>query len=171
MPVPQQVGIGQLAIVAAAGADHAFPGHQGGGVAAEDRGGQRQQPQTGLGRRLAQRDRRDLDGLAGDGRALVGAERAVAEHDGDLFEVQIEFLGDDLRQRRADAGAKIDMAVVADGAAVGTQQQHEFVAPAIGGGSQHDQRGAVRITHDAASTAAASRAAARISRWVPQRHR
>ena len=72
-----------------------------------------------LRRRLAQRHRRDLDGFAGDGRALVGHDSGVAEHDDDARKGHVEFFGDDLAERGADAGAEIDMAVIGGDRAVG----------------------------------------------------
>ena len=73
--------------------------------------GARDQEVPRLCRRLAQRHRRDLDGLAGDGRALIGNERGIAEHDDDAGKGHVEFFGDDLPERGANAGAEIDMAV------------------------------------------------------------
>ena len=61
--------------------------------------------------RLAQRDRGDLDGFAGDGRALIGNARGVAQHHDDARKGHVEFFGDDLSERGANAGSKIDMAV------------------------------------------------------------
>jgi hypothetical protein len=61
---------------------------------------------------LAQRHRRDLDGLARDRRALVRDVRGVAEHDDDARKGDVELFGDDLSKRGADAGAEIDMAVI-----------------------------------------------------------
>src|ERR1700687_284714 len=60
---------------------------------------------------VAQGYGRDLDGFAGDGRALIGDARGVAEHDDDTRKGHVEFLGDDLSERGANARAEIDMAV------------------------------------------------------------
>ena len=81
--------------------------------------GARHQKMPRLRGRLAQRHRRDLDGLAGDGRALVGNKRGIAEHDDDARKGHVEFFGDDLPERGADAGAEIDMAVEGGDRAVG----------------------------------------------------
>ena len=77
-----------------------------------------EQPCARGGRRLAQWHRMDLDRCAGDGRALVGGARGVAEHHVHAGERDIELLGGDLRQRRADAGAEVDVAVQCGDAAV-----------------------------------------------------
>ena len=63
-----------------------------------------------LRRCLAQRHGRDPDGFAGDGRSLVGA-REVAENHADAVEGHVEFFGNDLPQRGANAGSQIDVAV------------------------------------------------------------
>ncbi|OIQ65549.1 hypothetical protein GALL_528920 [mine drainage metagenome] len=60
---------------------------------------------------LAKRHRRYLDGLAGDGRTLIGHARGVAEHHNDAGEGYVEFFGDDLSERRPDACTQVDMAV------------------------------------------------------------
>ena len=72
-----------------------------------------------LRRRDPQRPRGDLNGFAGDGRSLIGRIRRVAQNQFDGGEGEVELLGDDLRQRRADAGAEIDMAAKGDDAAFG----------------------------------------------------
>ncbi len=74
-------------------------------------GGARQQELPRLCGRVAQGDGRDLDGFAGDGWALIGNMRGIAEHDDDSRKRHVEFLGDDLPQRGADAGAEIDVTV------------------------------------------------------------
>ena len=62
--------------------------------------------------RLAQRYGRDLDGFAGDGRALIGHKRGIAQHDHDARKGHVEFFGDDLSERGANPGAEVDMAVI-----------------------------------------------------------
>ena len=64
-----------------------------------------------LCRRLAQGYRRDLDRLAGDGRALVGDVRGIAEHDDDARKGHVELFSDDLPKRGANAGSEVDVAV------------------------------------------------------------
>ena len=56
------------------------------------------EPMTRLRRRYLQGLGAELDGLAGDGRPLIGRDRAVAEHHRDAFECDVELLRDDLRQ-------------------------------------------------------------------------
>ena len=60
---------------------------------------------------VAQGDGRDLDGFAGDGRALIGDLRGIAQYDHDARKGHVEFLGNDLSERGADAGSEIDMPV------------------------------------------------------------
>ena len=64
-----------------------------------------------LGGGLAERHRRDLDRLAGNGGALIGDARRIAEHDDDPRKGNVEFFGDDLPQRSPYAGSEIDMTV------------------------------------------------------------
>ena len=63
--------------------------------------------------------RGDLNGFAGDSRSLIGSFRCVAQDQFDGSEGEVELFGNDLRQRRADAGAEIDMAAKSDDAALG----------------------------------------------------
>jgi hypothetical protein len=49
--------------------------------------------------------------IAGNGRALIGNERGIAEHDDDAGKGHVEFFGDDLPECGANAGAEIDMSV------------------------------------------------------------
>ncbi len=74
-------------------------------------GGARDQEMAGLCGGVAQGNGRDLDGLAGDGRALIGDARGVAQHHDDARKGHVEFLGDDLSERGANARSEIDMAV------------------------------------------------------------
>ena len=86
----------------------------------------RQQVMPRLRRRVTQRHCCDLDGFAGDGRALIGRLRRVAKHHGDAVERDVEFFRHDLRQRGADAGAEIDMAVVSEHLPVGVDGDVDF---------------------------------------------
>ena len=88
--------------------------------------GARDQEMPRLGGRLAQGHRRDLDGLAGDGRALIGNPRGIAEYDDDARKGHVEFLGDDLPERGANAGAEIDMAVEGGDRTVGRYLDEGF---------------------------------------------
>ena len=60
----------------------------------------------------------NLDGRAGDGAALVGCACGVAQHHVNTVQADVEFLGHDLRQRCAQAGAQVHMAVQRGDAAV-----------------------------------------------------
>ena len=91
----------------------------------------REQKLPRLRRRLAQRHGGDLDGLAGDRRALVGRARGVAEHHDDARNGHVEFLGDDLRERGADAGAEIDMAVEGGDAAIRRDRDERLVSACV----------------------------------------
>ena len=99
-----------------------------------------------LRRRLAQRHRGDLDGLAGDGRALIGHARGIAEHHDDARKGHVEFFGDDLPERGADAGAEIDMAVEGGDRAVGGDLDEglETACRAGRGGANDRQRSGLR---------------------------
>ena len=79
----------------------------------------REQKLSRLRRRLAQGHRRDLDGFAGDGGALVGNERRVAEHHDDARKGDIELFRHDLAERGADSRAEIDVTVVGGHRSVG----------------------------------------------------
>ena len=81
--------------------------------------GARDQKLPRLRGRLAQGHGRDLDGFAGNGRALIGDARGVAEHHHDSGKGHVEFLGDDLSERGANAGSEIDMAVIGGDRTVG----------------------------------------------------
>lgn len=69
-----------------------------------------QEEAPGFGGGLAQRHGADLDAGAGDGRPLVRCATGVAEDHLDLLERDVQLFGDDLRQCRADAGTKVDVA-------------------------------------------------------------
>src|ERR1700753_4091810 len=84
---------------------------------------------------LAQRHGRDLDGLAGDGRALVWDHGGIAKHHHDACKRYIELFGDNLAKRGADAGAEIDMAVVGGDRAVGRDFDESLELPHAAGGT------------------------------------
>ena len=73
-------------------------------------GGLVEQRRLGGRGRIAQLHAADLDRQAAPGRALLGRQRGVALHELDHAQRHIELFGDDLRQRRRDAGAEIDLA-------------------------------------------------------------
>ncbi|CAB3959809.1 hypothetical protein LMG7053_06022 [Achromobacter ruhlandii] len=73
--------------------------------------GPRQQVLARLGGGAAQRGGRDLDAGAGDGGPLVGGGVGVAQHHFQSRHRHVQFLGHDLRQRGADAGAQVDVTV------------------------------------------------------------
>ena len=81
---------------------------------------------SGLGGRLSKRDRRDLNGLARDGRTLVGDARGVAEHDDDARKGHVEFFGDDLRERRPNTSSKVDVAIEGRDRSVGRDLDEGF---------------------------------------------
>ena len=85
-----------------------------------------QQPGARLRSGLAQRYGADLDGGAGDGGALVGCAAGVAQHHVHLLHGQVQLLGHDLAQRRANAGAQIDVAVQPQRGAVVPHGQQNF---------------------------------------------
>ena len=137
-----------------------------------------------LRRGLAQRHGGDLDGFAGDRRALIGHERGIAEHDDDARKGYVEFLGDDLPERGANAGAEIDMAVIGGDRSVGGDPDEGLELDGLDGrgGTNDGQRalrpfaifGRGRRCHQAcaSTTWPAARIAARmISICAPHRHR
>ncbi len=91
-------------------------------------GSTRQQPCTRLCRRQPQGLRMNLDRRAGDGRALVGRARGVAEHHAHAGHAEVEFLGHDLAERRLDAGAQVDVPIERGGAAVVPHGEQHLVA-------------------------------------------
>ncbi|MDT4833035.1 hypothetical protein FQZ97_666200 [compost metagenome] len=95
---------------------------------AQPLGRAREQPRTRLRGGQPQRLRVDLDRRARDGRALVGRARGVAEHHAHAGHAEVELFGHDLRQRRADAGAQVDVAVERGDAAVVPQREQHLVA-------------------------------------------
>src|SRR5579872_4957624 len=132
--------------------------------------------------RLAQGIGSDLDRFAGDRCALVRNARGISQHHDDAGKGYIEFLGDDLTERGANARAKIDMAVKSgDGAVRGDlNERFEWV---VGGGAcgprdrESSRWAALRRggdTHQPWTSARlpAARSTARmISRCAPQRQR
>ncbi len=97
-------------------------------VRAQRRGRAIDETGAGLRRRDPQRRRVDLDRRARDGGALIGRHRGVAHHHRDPRRRHVEFLGDDLRQRRAEAGAEVDVSVQRDDRAVVPDRQQHLVA-------------------------------------------
>ena len=141
-----------------------------------------QQKGARLRGRFAQRHRGDLDGLAGDRRALVGHDGGVAEHDHDAGEGDVELFCDDLSQRGPDAGAEIDMPVEGRDLA-GRGDPNEGLELSIGArdGAFDDQpaarcvgfggRASAHQSNASSACPAARIAARRISIWAPQRQR
>jgi hypothetical protein len=144
-----------------------------------------------LGRRDAERMRGDLDRLAGDGRALIRHLGGVAEHHHDGVGGNVQLLRDDLSERGADTGSKIDMSVegidrafrgkadkdvecVLGGLRLGISTGHDHGEHTASlqkfsarrrGGLRHGEPPTTRMV------AAARITARRISTWVPQRQR
>ena len=96
---------------------------------AERRGGQLEECQARLGRRLTQLWPAPIDRLAANGIALVGRAGSVALHDGDARDRHVELLGDDLGERGLHAGAQLDLAGEEGHATVLAQRQ-----PGVNGG-------------------------------------
>jgi hypothetical protein len=78
----------------------------------QPRGRAREQELPRLGRSLAQGNGGDLNRFARDRRALVWHGGGVAEHHDDAGKGHVEFLGDDLAERGANAGTEIDVPVI-----------------------------------------------------------
>ena len=160
----------------------------------------RRQPRARLRCGAAQRFGMHLDRGACDRRALVRRDRRAAEDHVDGVERGVELLGDDLRERGADAGAEVDMAVQRGDAAVVPHGDQRLVA--FGGIGRHRRRlprgrqpgrwrrardeqhaaGGAEVSarvrqvgtpvrHLRAVSSAARCTACRISRCVPQRQR
>jgi len=136
----------------------------------------------GLRGRLSKRNRRDLNGLARDGRTLVGADRGVAEHDDDARKGHVEFFGDDLSERGTDARSEVDMAIEGRDRSIGRDLDERFefglrVGRCQANDRQDSPRSAilrkVRCHQSWTSTVrpAARITARRISRCAPQRQR
>ncbi len=137
-----------------------------------------------LCRGVAQGDRRDLDGLAGDGRALVWNARGVAQYDNDTRKGHVEFFGDDLSERGANAGPKVDMTIESGDRAVSgyLDESFECALRARLGPTNHRQRSGPKsnivrnLSRGHQSCASARRPAARIaarmiSICAPHRHK
>ncbi len=107
---PDQFPVGDTTIIVRLRPDDAVLDHEVGRRDAEGLRRPRDKEMARLRGGAPQRPRAQLDRLARNGRALVGRERAVAEHHRDAREGHVQFLGDDLRQRRSDARAEIDVA-------------------------------------------------------------
>ena len=140
-----------------------------------------------------QRFRGNLDGLAGDGRALVGHGGCAAQHHRHAFKWNVEFFCDDLGKRCADAGSQIHMTVERGDATVSMDGDVKLgIRRRRGDDSQHVRRGEIARFREIATDShacvsgtaeraladeaaldrtTALRTAARISIWVPQRQR
>ena len=143
----------------------------------------RDQKMPRLRRGFAQGHRRDLDGFAGDGRALIGNARGIAQHDDDARKGHVQLFGDDLSERGANAGAEIDMTVERSDRTVGRyfHEGFECTFPAGSSRTNHRERSGPKLTivrrpwrHQscASARAPAARIAARmISICAPHRHK
>src|SRR5450631_2689793 len=125
----------------------------------------------------------DLNGFAGDGRALIGHLRGVAQHHDHARKGYVEFLGNDLSERGANTGAKIDMTVEGRNRTVGRYLDKglEQTFLARDGRPNDGQRSGPKFAMDwkikrghqscASTTRLAARIAARmISICAPHRH-
>src|ERR1039457_1175017 len=92
------------------GADLAVVHRERGHVTAQLGGGSGQEYSTSLRGRLAQRPAGLLDGPAPRGHPLVGAAARADRGDPDAAQGDVEFLSRDLRERRPDALAVLDLA-------------------------------------------------------------
>ena len=147
-------------------------------------------------RGLAQLHAADLNGQAAPGLALVGREQGVALDHVDAVHRHVELVGDDLLQRRIDAGAQLDLAGIDRHLAAVVDRQEGIDLgedDRLGAGLRHgslksagkreadDQRagtdervaaGNLHIHGRLPYAAADARLTARTMRaWVPQRHR
>ena len=107
---PDQFAVGHTAIVVRLRPDDSVLDHEVGRRDAKGFRRPRDKEMARLRGGAPQRPRAQLDRLARNGRALVRRDGAVAEHHRDPHEGDVQLLGDDLRQRRSDACAEIDMA-------------------------------------------------------------
>ena len=131
----QQLGVAGEAI--ACRADHPVRYAQLGRIHAKRLGRQRHQRRTGLGSGGTQRRGGHLQGGARDGGALVRTGADAAQHGPHPAHVKVQLLRHDLRQRGADPGAEVDMAVERDR----TRRIHhdEDLGPRCSP-AQHDER-------------------------------
>ncbi len=149
----QQFAIGELACRLGRHLHQAGPYLQRIGGHAQAHGSLGHQPVARLGRCRAQRLGVDLDRGAGNGGALVGRARGVAQHHVHPGQRHVELFGHDLRQRRADARAQVHMAVERGHAAVvpdGQQDLHALgrIAHHQGGLALGGRRRGRRLAHD-----------------------
>jgi hypothetical protein len=98
----------------------------------------RRQPRARLRGRAPQRLAVDLDRRARDRRALVRRARSVTERDMHIADRDVELFGDDLRQRRREARAEIDVAMQRGDAAVVPHRDQRLGA--LGGVCSHGGR-------------------------------
>ena len=85
-----------------------------------------QQPSARLRRRRTQWQRMNLNRCAGDGRTLVRCARGVAQDHVDAVHANAEFFRHDLRQRRAQPCAQVDVTTQRSDAAVVPDGQQYF---------------------------------------------
>ena len=81
------------------------------GATSRIRGGPRNEEAPGLRRGAPQRNCAELNALAGDCWTLIRRNASVAKDHRHPLESDIQFLRDDLRERRADARAEINVSV------------------------------------------------------------
>jgi hypothetical protein len=138
-------------------------------------GGAGEQHLTRRGRRVTEGFGAHLYCLAGDRRPLIGRARRIPQNHGHMRERDIEFLGDNLAERRADASAEIDMAVEGGDPAIAADDDenlNRLAAGAVADDQQLVGTMQVVVRGDGHAAAAAARSAARmISTCVPQRQR
>ncbi len=111
-PLPaDQLAVREATVVLDAGPDDAILHDERVRRDIENRGGPRNEEVSGLRRGAPERDRAELNALAGDRWALIRRNGSVAKDHRHPLESDIQFLRDDLRERRADARAEIDVSV------------------------------------------------------------
>ncbi len=127
------------------------------------------------------------DIMANAAKMGLGGMKKILDDNG-IAHIEVEFLGDDLGQRRANAGAEIDMAVERHSLAVRRHGQIDLRRVRAAGFQDEQHVGLLEVEHpagfarsghaapaslpvDAVISARARRTAARISTCVPQRHR
>ena len=118
LPVADQLGVADLPRRVGCHAHHAVPHPQRIDGNAEMLRRQIEQHAPRLGAGVAQGDAAALDAGAAGGAALVHRARGVAHDDGDAFDCDVEFLGDDLTDGDIDALAGVHLAEEGGDAAV-----------------------------------------------------
>jgi hypothetical protein len=102
-------------------------------------GRQFEKKKSRLRRSAPQRYRGDLDGLAGNGGALVGGSFGVAQYHRDALQRHVQLFGDDLRERCSHTRAEVDVTIERGDAAICGQEKKQLGVTA--GHRPHDAQG------------------------------